>query len=213
MLEIPYIQKHSHCIEYIDMSTRIQIIQQSTTSVGTELMKTGQTTSYRSGDDGDIEAGRDVSFSVLPANNPFGNTNRFTDELGGSTYANDIIIDWSTYSGTEVIGYYRVVSPLDVTWDVAIDSAKALSVATFTSGWRLPNKREMENIYNYELISCMNYAPFNIINTIWISTTYSAATTLAYTATSSWINLSAKSGASGRWIAVRDFTVTGTTLT
>lgn len=195
------------------MSTRIDLKPPCESSIGVELLKTGQITSYRTGDDGDIEAGRDVSFSVLPGNNPFGNTNRFTDELGTQTYTNNIVIDWSTYDGTQVLGYYRVIPPADVTWNVAIDSALALSVASFTSGWRLPNKREMENIYNYELVSCMNYAPFNIINTIWISTTYAAATTLAYTATASWINLSAKSGAGGRYIGVRNFTVTGTTLT
>jgi hypothetical protein len=195
------------------MSTRIQIIQQGSTSLGTALIKTGQTTSYRTGDDGDKEAGRDLNFMTLSANNPFGNTNRFTDELGGSTYTNNIVIDWSTYDGSIVLGYYRSVPPSDVTWDVAIDSALALSVGSFTSGWRLPNKREMENIYNYELASCMNYAPFNITNTIWVSTTYAASTTLAYTATTSWINLNAKSGASGRYIGVRNFTVIGTTLT
>jgi hypothetical protein len=195
------------------MSTRIDLKTQCESSLGSELTKTGQTVSYRTGDDGDIEAGRDVSFLVLPSNNPFGNTNRFTDELGGQSYANNIVIDWSTYDGTEVLGYYRTISPVDVTWNVAIDSALALSVGSYTSGWRLPNKREMENIFNYGLSQCMNYAPFNIINTIWISTTYTASTTLAYTATVSWINLSAKSGTGGRYIGVRNFTVTGTILT
>jgi hypothetical protein len=65
--------------------------------VGATLMKTGQTTSYRTGDDGDIEAGRAASFLTLGTNNPFGNTNRFTDELGGSTYTNKIAIDWCCY--------------------------------------------------------------------------------------------------------------------
>jgi len=195
------------------MSTRIDLKTQCESSLGSELTKTGQTVSYRTGDDGDIEAGRDVSFLVLPSNNPFGNTNRFTDELGGQSYANNIVIDWSTYDGTEVLGYYRTISPVDITWNVAIDSALALSVGSYTSGWRLPNKREMENIFNYGLSQCINYAPFNIINTIWCSTTYTASTTLAYTATVSWINLSTKSGAGARWMAVRNFTVTGTILT
>ena len=48
---------------------------------GATLMKTGQTTSYRTGDDGDLEAGRATDFFTLASNNPFGNTNRFTDEL------------------------------------------------------------------------------------------------------------------------------------
>lgn len=182
-------------------------------AVGATLMKSGQTTSYRTGDDGDIEAGRATSFSVLASNNPFGNTNRFTSTTGNQTYTNNIVIDWSTYNGSTVLGYYRVVPGADVTWNTAIDSAAALSTGGFTSGWRLPNKREMENIANYQLASIFNYAPFSITNTIWLSTTYAAATTLAYTATSSWINLSTKIGLGGRWIACRDFTVTGTTLT
>jgi len=39
--------------------------------VGATLGKTGQSVSYRTGDDGDIEAGRAVSFTVLSVNNPF----------------------------------------------------------------------------------------------------------------------------------------------
>jgi hypothetical protein len=72
-----------------------------------KLMKTGQTTSYRTGDDGDLEVGRNVDFFTLAENNPFGTTDRFTDELGGSTYTNNIVIDWSTYDGSTVLGWRR----------------------------------------------------------------------------------------------------------
>jgi len=65
--------------------------------IGATLMKTGQTTSYRTGDDGDLEAGRETNFTTLRRRNPFANLNRFTDELGGQTYTNNIVIDWSTY--------------------------------------------------------------------------------------------------------------------
>ena len=191
----------------------ITINTSSFAPVGATLIKTGQTTSYRTGDDGDLESGRATSFTVLASNNPFGNTNRFTDELGGQTYTKNIVIDWSTYNGTNVLGYYRLVNASDVTWNTAIDSALALSITGFTTGWRLPNKREMENICNYQLTSLLNYSPFNLTNTIWISTTYLASTTLAYTLAQSWINLSGKSGAGGRWMACRTFTVNGTTLT
>jgi hypothetical protein len=195
------------------MSTRIDIKPESDPPVGAILMKTGQTTSYRTGDDGDIEAGRLTSFSVLENKNPFGNTNRFTDELGTQTYTKNIVIDWSTYDGTNVLGYYRVVPGADVTWNTAIDSALALSIVGFTTGWRLPNKREIENVCNYQLTSLLNYSPFNINNGVWTSTTYQASTTIAYILSQSWVNLVAKSGLSGRWIAVRNFTVNGTTLT
>jgi hypothetical protein len=176
-------------------------------------MKTGQTTSYRTGDDGDIEAGRKTSFSVLENKNPFDNTNRFTDELGTQTYTKNIVIDWSTYNGTNVLGYYRLVNALDVTWNTAIDSALALSITGFTSGWRLPNKREMENICNYQLASLLNYSPFNLNNTIWTSTTFLATTGAAYALSQSWVNLITKSGGGARWMACRTFTVNGTTLT
>jgi hypothetical protein len=176
------------------------------------LIKTGQTTSFRTGDDGDLEAGRATSFTVLSGNNPFGNTNRFTDELGGQTYANRIAIDWSTFDGTKVLGYYYTIGASDVTWNAAIDAAAALSVGRFASGWRLTNIHEMLSICNYQLTQLLNYSPFNVTNTLWLSTTYAASTTLAYTLSGSWINLSGKSGAAGRWIAVRTFTVTGTTL-
>lgn len=183
------------------------------TPIGALLTKTGQTTSYRTGDDGDLEAGRATSFSVLESNNPFGNTNRFTDELGGQVYTKEIVIDWSTFDGSNVLGYYRKVNGSDITWNAAIDAALAFSPPGFTSGWRLPNKREMENIANYQLSFIFNYSPFNLpSNSIWLSTTYAASTSIAYLSSGSWINLSAKSGLSARWIAVRTFTVTGTTL-
>jgi hypothetical protein len=177
-----------------------------------QLMKSGQTTSYRTGDDGDIEAGRLTSFTTLAENNPFGNTNRFTDELGGTTYTKNIVIDWSTYNGTNVLGYYRIAT-IVADWNAAIDAAAALSIVGYTSGWRLPNKREMENICNYGTTFILNYAPFNLNAVIWISTTYLASTTLAYTMAQSWVNLTSKTAAGYRWMACRTFTVTGTTLT
>jgi len=176
------------------------------------LLKSGQTTSYRTGDDGDIEAGRSVSFTTLAENNPFGNTNRFTSELGTQTYTNNIVIDWSTYDGSTVLGYYRIAT-VAASWNDAIDAALALSIVGYTSGWRLPNKREMENICNYGTTFILNYAPFNLNFVIWISTTYLASTTLAYTMSQSWVNLTSKTTSGYRWMACRTFTVTGTTLT
>ena len=183
------------------------------TPIGALLTKSGQTTAYRTGDDGDIEAGRLLLFDQLASNNPFGNSKRFTDELGGQVYTKEIVIDWSTFDGATVLGYYRKVNGSDITWNAAIDAALAFSPPGFTSGWRLPNKREMENIANYQLSFIFNYSPFNLpSNSIWLSTTYAASTSIAYLSSGSWINLSAKSGLSARWIAVRTFTVTGTTL-
>jgi hypothetical protein len=199
------------------MSTRIEIKSTSTpTPVGQTLMKTGQTTSYRTGDDGDIEAGRATSFTVLASNNPFGNTNRFTDELGGQTYANRIRIDWSTYNGSTVLGYYQLASPLSYNWNQAIDWALALSISTFTSGWRLPNLNELMNIMNFGIAQNLNYAPFSFSNLSHYSSTTSLRNTAAafviISNSDSPVLEITKTTARNTIFAVRTFTVTGTTL-
>jgi hypothetical protein len=182
-----------------------------------KLMKTGQTTSYRTGDDGDLEVGRNVDFFTLAENNPFGNTNRFTDELGGSTYTNNIVIDWSTYDGSTVSGWRRTSNGVNINWNDAIDGALAVSIGTFTTGWRLPNSYELYLIIIMGSLRGLNYAPFNInANDIyWTSTTSHPTTTSAYTIAnaSKVIAATAKPGTSGlRYIPCRTFTVTGTTL-
>jgi hypothetical protein len=186
--------------------------------VGATLMKTGQTTSYRTGDDGDLEAGRATSFTVLASNNPFGNTNRFTDELGGQTYTNDWVIDWSTYNGVNVLGYYRVVQGNPSNWNTANDNSLG-TFGTF-SGCRLPNINELFNIQlkGLEAIGrSINYAPFNISTPtyIWSSTVgASSAQRLAITSASVSVSLrTATDSATYGYIPVRTFTVTGTTLT
>ena len=189
------------------------------TPVGATLMQTGQTTSYRTGDDGDIEAGRATDFFTLNTNNPFGNTNRFTDELGGSTYTNNIVIDWSTYdtvAGT-VLGYYRVFNSSNVNWNTAIDNALIHSVGTFTSGWRLPNRAEVFNIMLHEgalLGYPLNYAPFNInLATIfYTSTSVNASTCFSLTNNTSMILSTYGKASNGRYFPCRTFTVSGTTL-
>lgn len=190
-----------------------------------KVMKTGQTTSYRTGDDGDIEAGRETSFFVLKANNPFGNTNRFTDELGGSTYTNNIVIDWSTFDGVSVLGWDRRFNgggaDANKTWENAIDESLAHSVSTFISGWRLPNYYEYGNIFKFSELNVLNYAPFNLSTgyTLWTSTTPAGATTSAFfvygpIGLGYHIGFQPKTASSGyRWIAVRTFSVSGTTLT
>jgi hypothetical protein len=195
------------------MSTRIDIKPTAAAPISTaRLMKTGQTTSYRTGDDGDIEAGRSVSFTVLAENNPFNNTNRFTDELGGQTYANNIVIDWSTYNGSVVNGYHRVY--VIGTWNNVIDQCLALSVGSYTSGWRQINREELLSLYDHELGAGLNYAPFNNNFTSWCSTTWKFTTTFAYTLSNTGImSVAPKTDLSGYRFPARTFTVTGTILT
>jgi hypothetical protein len=152
------------------------------------LMKTGQTTSYRTGDDGDIEAGRDTDFFTLDAA-PLHNdgsatlnttTARFTDTLGGSTYANDWVLDWSTWNGSTILGYYKVAQAA-ATWNNAIDGA----LGTFGgfSGCRLPNVTELNNAVDHNLTNGFNYAPFSFtaasVPSLWTSTTTAPSTSSA----------------------------------
>jgi len=196
----------------------IKAVAPSVSRSTAQLMKTGQTTSYRTGDDGDLEAGRNVSFTTLAENNPFGNTNRFTDELGTQLYLTNIVIDWSTYNGSTVLGWRRTSNGVNITWDNAIDAALLVTIPPFITGWRLPNIYEIFSICNWDIaIRLLNYAPFNI-NTneiFWTSTTTGSGTTQAATMENSAKRIIAnnKTASSGhRYIPCRTFTVTGTIL-
>jgi hypothetical protein len=181
--------------------------------VGATLMKTGQTTSYRTGDDADTRSeGRATDFFTLASNNPFGNTNRFTDELGGSTYTNNIVIDWSTYNGATVLGYYRI-SIGTYTWDNAVDNSLIHTIGSFVSGWRLPNIGEWVSITNYGLASVTNYAPLNINVSSWLSTSFTPSPTNKwFSGTNGGHSVGGLTGTRAAF-PVRTFTVTGTTLT
>jgi len=189
--------------------------------VGAKILKTGQTTSYATGDDGDLQEGRDVDFFTLNYANPFGNTNRFTDELGGSAYINNIVIDWSTYDGSTVLGYYRTAGGADI-WSDAVANAAATSVGTFTSGWRLTNMNELHNLakINSGAISgqgrAFNWSPINQGNSntrYWTSSTLDQYTNQPYYFSNSFGGGGISATQSYAWIACRTFTVTGTTLT
>jgi hypothetical protein len=201
------------------MDTYIKAVPPSNSRSTAQLMKTGQTTSYRTGDDGDLEAGRNVSFTVLAENNVFGNTNRFTDELGGQTYTNNIVIDWSTYNGSTVLGWRRTDNGVNITWANSIDGALLVSIGTFTTGWRLPNIQELFSIVNYSdtVTLALNYSPINLASArlYWVSTTPRTNTSAAFYLDNSTniITTALKtSTTSYRYLPCRTFTVTGTTL-
>lgn len=141
--------------------------------------KTGQITSYGTGDDGNLKYGRGTSFTGLTCNNPFGNNNRFTDTSGGQNYTNDLVLDWS--SG---LMWYRVPST-GATWNGAVDSSFSATTSGFTD-WFLPNVKQLISIVNYETPqqNGLNYHPFNILVTglasrIWTSTTCATNVTTA----------------------------------
>jgi hypothetical protein len=190
-------------------------------SVGATLMKTNQTISYRTGDDGDLEKGRATDFLTLASANPFNTLERFTDELGGQTYTNKIFIDWSTYDGTTVLGYGDATF-LTYNWNDAIDTALSWSVGSFTSGWRLPNINEMFNIFNQGVTGnkLIAYFPFTLqtgggqSSIFWSSTRLGFSTSNAYYAQNFTGGIRYTSLTNTYNICpVRDFTVSGTTLT
>jgi hypothetical protein len=188
----------------------------SPTYSSAELTRTGQTTSYATGDDGDLEKGRGGSFFLLPSNSPFGNTNRFTSDnfSAQTTYTNNIVIDWSTYNGTTVLGYKRTIMAT-ANWATQVANCLALSFGGYTSGWRLCNVQEYQNIANYSLSQTFNYAPFNLSTTSYqhTSTTDPGNTNsaLKFYNPGGWC-LGDNKLNTATAIACRTFTVTGTTL-
>jgi hypothetical protein len=192
----------------------IEVPAATAAPVGATLMQTGQTTVYRTGDDADTRSeGRATDFFTLASNNPFGSTARFTDELGGSTYANDWVIDWSTYNGATVLGYYRVFQP-NTAWNAAIDASLA-TFGTFAN-CRMANLTELQNIQNVNSVGTFIYAPFLLGGgaTVQTSTTNPNNTAFSFTISSTvpTVGVTAKTTAV-RYMVVRTFTVTGTTLT
>ena len=182
-------------------------------AIGAAELKTGQTISYLTGDDGDLEAGRAVSFSVLNGNNPFGNTNRFTDELGGQTYTNAIVIDWTSYDGSTVLGWY-IGDGATRNWANYISWANTLTVGTFLTGWRACNFNELNLIWDKGTTSSFNYSPFNISGRLyWSSTTVRNSTVSAHVVQQNGLANIASKTALYYCFAVRNFTVTGTILT
>jgi len=207
------------------MSTRIEIKSAGGggASISTAtLMQTGATTSYRTGDDSDTSSeGRATDFFTLAELSPLGNYDRFTDELGTQTYADDIVIDWSTFNGSTVLGYYRLRGAYsDISWNSAIDNSLLFTKGTYTTGWRLPNIDELYSLKNSNSINPLNYAPFSFAANLnfWTSTTNAATTGNAMVLFNRHFGMitdrvKTNTSASYRAIPCRTFTVTGTVLT
>jgi hypothetical protein len=182
--------------------------------VGAKIPKTGQTTSYATGDDGATQRGRSINFLKLWKDNPFGNNNRFTNKTGGSTFGARVAYDWSTFDGSTVLAYYWG----DVTTREWAKQCTQYMGATIDGlrDWYLINFQEMNNILNCSLWSnyMLNYAPFNsTLRYYWISTnpagTGGVATDLATAGI--YISTSKSNPLYGMWTRV--CTVNGTTIT
>jgi hypothetical protein len=182
--------------------------------VGATLLKTNQTTSYTAHDDGATQRGRSTSFLVLPSNNPFGNTNRFTNKTGGSTYTTPVTYDWSTYNGSTVLAYY--FGDMSSTRPLATQcSLYTNNVFDGLRGWYLTNMQEMINILDWGRLANyqLNYPPFNTtLRYFWVSTQPAGASGVAtdLAGVNPFTSSAKTSALYGMWCRV--CTVNGTTI-
>ena len=177
--------------------------------------QTGQTTSYATNDDGDLQRGRLTDFNTIPYNNPFGNTFRFTDELGGQTFTNNIIIDWSSWDGgSSVLGYcFSNYSSYIFTrkWTDWMSNSP-YTCSSFT-GWYLANYQEASAVFSCK--DAYDYSPFNYTEEFWTSTSnvYEPSTrAIGYRAATVMSLIRNNKTQHYRSLLSRTFTVTGTTL-
>jgi hypothetical protein len=190
-------------------------------TLGAMPLQSGQTTSYATNDDGDLQRGRLVDFNTLPYNNGFGNTNRFTDELGGQTFTNNIVIDWSTWDGgTDVLGYILSINSdsnnSTQTWTTWI-SGQPYTTDGF-GDWYVVNVAELNTLLNWSYGSGLDGYPFNNPTSgggnFWTSTTWSSNTGHAfYKNRNSWEIRQITKGNNNNAMWVRTFTWNGASLT
>jgi len=188
-------------------------------SKGLLPLKSGQTTSYATGDDGDLQRGREVDVNTLFYNNGFGNTERFTDEFGGQTFTKNIVIDWGTWDGGTNVNGYILSSNSDSNNGIA-DWTTWMSGQPYTTGgfgnWYVVNASEMSTLINYNDESGINdypfYNPFS--NRLYTSTTVPSNTATAIYKQRNTFDLEAISKTSNNYAMwVRTFTWDGATLT
>lgn len=137
-------------------------------------LHTGQTVSYANNDDGFIQFGREVDFTTLSWTNPVGDTNRFTDELGGQTFTNDIFIDWTSYNPVlgKVLGYcfahrnYPILDKDSISITVNRSWADWMLGQPYTKSgfgsWYVANKKMMQTLVYEGAVGCFNYSPINL---------------------------------------------------
>jgi hypothetical protein len=190
-------------------------------TLGAMPLQSGQTTSYATNDDGDLQRGRLVDFNTLPYNNGFGTTDRFTDELGGQTFTNNIIIDWSTWDGgTDVLGY--ILSINSDSNSGTTDWTTWISGQPYTTGgfgnWYVVNVAELNTLLNWSFNTGLDGYPFNNPTSgdgnFWTSTTWSSNTGHAfYKNRNSWEIRQITKGNTNNTMWVRTFSWNGASLT
>ena len=167
--------------------------------------KNGNTILKRTGDDAYFNFGGGVDFFTLDCNNPFGNTKRFTDELGGQTYTNNVMVDWR-YGWM----YSRNLQSA-IPWDNAIDDALLKNDLGF-SDWRLPPSDALYTILQKNVAGGFGYTELNVFpaNQIWSSTPNGGSATAVLSPTKTGTVSGLVTTGSRQWMYGRPFTFDGT---
>jgi len=137
--------------------------------------QTGVTASIDTEDDGDEQRGRLVNHSTLKSNNPFGNTNRHTNNKGGTVKDGsdgstvDYMLDWATSLAWDLDS----TDISNAIYSTQLAAAKARTFAGF-SDLKLPNVNELCELFNWSKIGAggrqFDYAPFGITKVdVWTS--------------------------------------------
>jgi hypothetical protein len=148
----------------VSLATDTITILDAVSAKGLLPLKTGQTTSYASNDDGATQRGRLTDFNTIPYLNPYGDNFRFTDELGGQTFTNNIVIDWSTWDGGSSVNGYCFSDYSNETGTQSWDDWMLNSPYTCSTfaDWYLVNFQEMASLLNMNETYGINGYPFNI---------------------------------------------------
>lgn len=132
--------------------------------------QTGQTTVVFTNSDGQTQRGRLVDFFTLSYNNVFGNTNRFTDILGGQNFSTNgnIVIDHSSKASqsNKILGYcFSTHSNQTGTQNQENWCLNEPYTCNGFSNFKVANKNEVDLIMNIESTNGINLAPFSIAAT------------------------------------------------
>ena len=204
-----------------------------------KALKTFQTTSYTTGDDGNTQRGRLVDFWTLDEANPFGSLKRFTGITGGyqneattvyydvnnsvtteaGAFPEGIIIDWAVFDGSTVLGWGKSGYTVGGTFFTLVAACVGYGTTTYPTGWSAPNINEYWTLRDFSANNFLSVLPFGITTALRaISGTvdmYNPANCEIIVNTSKRLGLVAMTLPSGSncIIPVRVFTVNGTTLT
>lgn len=170
-------------------------------------LPTGQTTSYASNDDGDLQRGRGSDFYNLDVGdtNFFGNLKRFTGitggyydevasnfkDVSGSVVSKSVafpdgwVIDWQTFNQVNGNVIWWNINPIfnqGYTWIDYIND-QPYTIGVYNDCF-MPNLTEGHNISNHEILPVLNYEPFGLDTSVasdrlWLTSTPSDNTSAA----------------------------------